>query len=177
MENPEKSTSPVFPRRRSRRRDPSAGARWAARVWGDDFLSGWTTEKNIQNAGLHHENWWIYHDLSRKMETELTELTENFCGLEDEFRLINWWFSGSMLIYQKGYQQKIDDMDISSGSLRNTGWIYMFFLSGRFEVQLLACVTLGIPMQSYMCLWIYIDVYIYMFVLSIQVFPKDSRFP
>jgi len=25
-----------------------------------------------------------------KMETELTELTENFCGLEDEFRLINW---------------------------------------------------------------------------------------
>ena len=84
-----------------------------------------------------------------------------------------------MLIYQKGYQKKIDDMDISSGSLRNTGWIYMFFLSGRFEVQLLACVTLGIPMQSYMCLWIYIDVYIYiyMFVLSIQVFPKDSRFP
>ena len=74
-------------------------------------------------------------------------------------------------------------MEISSGSLRNTGWIYMFFLSGRFEVQLLACVTLGIPMQSYMCLWIYIDVYIYiynyiyMFVLSIQVFPKDSRFP
>ena len=34
----------------------------------------------------------------------------------------------------------------------------------RFEAQLLAYVALGIPMQSYMCLWIYIDVYIYIII-------------